>query len=66
MMSDSPLCKLSDEQVVELAKSGNENAYNHIIARYRNFVYAKAKSYYIKGAEQDDLIPHFIIYIFFD
>ena len=61
MMSNSPLCKLPDEQVVELAKSGDENAYNHIIARYRNFVYAKAKSYYIKGAEQDDLIQEGMI-----
>lgn len=61
MMSDSPLCKLSDEQVVELAKSGDDDAYNHIIARYRNFVYAKAKAYYIKGAEQDDLVQEGMI-----
>lgn len=61
MISDSPLCKLSDEQVVELAKSGDEDAYNHIIARYRNFVYAKAKSYYINGGEQDDLVQEGMI-----
>lgn len=47
--------------MVELAKSGDEDAYNHIIARYRNFVYAKAKSYYIKGAEQDDLVQEGMI-----
>ncbi len=61
MISDSPLCKLSDEQVVELAKSGDEDAYNHIIARYRNFVYAKARAYYINGGEQDDLVQEGMI-----
>jgi len=61
MISDSPLCKLSDEQVVELAKQGDENAYNHIIARYRNFVYSKAKSYFINGGEQDDLVQEGMI-----
>ena len=49
MLTDSALCKLSDEQVVELAKSGDENAYSHIITRYRNLVYNRVKAYYIKG-----------------
>ncbi len=61
MTPDLQLCKLSDEQVVELAKSGSREAYDHIITRYRNYVYAKAKSYYIKGADQDDLIQEGMI-----
>lgn len=61
MLSDSRLCRLSDEEVVELAKSGDEEAYGHIIARYRNLVYKKAKSYYIKGAEEEDLIQEGMI-----
>lgn len=61
MISESPFCKLSDEQVVSLAKDGDEEAYNHIIARYRNFVYRKAKSYYIKGADEEDLIQEGMI-----
>lgn len=60
-MTDSMLCKLSDEQVVELAKAGDENAYSHIITRYRNLVYKKAKAYYIKGAEEEDLIQEGMI-----
>lgn len=61
MMSDSALCRLSDEQVVELAKSGDEDAYKHLMARYRNYVYVKAKTYYLKGAEQDDLVQEGMI-----
>lgn len=61
MLSDERLCKLSDEEVVELAKSGNEAAYGHIIARYRNLVYKKAKAFFIKGAEEEDLVQEGMI-----
>ena len=61
MISDLPLCKLSDEEVVSLAKNGDEEAYSHIMTRYRNFVYAKAKTYYIKGADREDLIQEGMI-----
>lgn len=60
-MTDSMLCKLSDEQVVELAKSGSEAAFGHIIARYRNLVYKKANVYFIKGADEEDLIQEGMI-----
>lgn len=60
-MTDSMLCKLSDEEVVELAKSGSEEAYGHIIARYRNLVYKKAKTYFIKGADEEDLVQEGMI-----
>ncbi len=60
-MTDSMLCKLSDEQVVELAKSGCDEAFSHIITRYRNLVYKKAKAYFIKGADEEDLIQEGMI-----
>lgn len=61
MLSELPFCNLSDEAVADLAKSGNEEAYNHIAARYRNFVYAKARSYYIIGGENEDLVQEGMI-----
>lgn len=61
MLSELPFCELSDEDVAKLAKCGNEDAYNHIIARYRNFVYTKAQNYYIKGGEKEDLIQEGMI-----
>lgn len=61
MMSELPFCKLSDEEVADLAKSGSEEAYNHIIARYRNFVYSKAQNYYISGGEKEDLVQEGMI-----
>lgn len=49
------LCGLSDEDVVLLAQSGNEEAANHIVARYRNDVYRKANTYFLAGAETEDI-----------
>lgn len=54
-------CELSDEEVAALAKTGNEEAYNHIMIRYRNFVYAKLRPYYLAGADRDDLFQEGMI-----
>ncbi len=56
-----PLCDLSDEEVVRLAQSGDEQALEHIIIRYRNFVYSKAKKFFLIGSEPDDLIQEGMI-----
>ena len=46
---------LSDEECVIAAQGGNEDALNHIIARYRNYVYSKANTYFLVGADKDDV-----------
>ena len=54
-------CSMSDEEVVSLCQNGDEEALNHIIARYRNFVYSKANTYFLVGAEKDDVIQEGMI-----
>ena len=54
-------CSMSDEQVVLLSQKGDEDALNHIIARYRNFVYSKANTYFLAGAEKDDVVQEGMI-----
>lgn len=49
------LCSMPDEAVVILAQNGDEDALEHIIARYRNYVYSKANTYFLVGAEKDDV-----------
>lgn len=61
MTHRKPLCELSDEEVVLLAQSGDAQALEHIIIRYRNFVYSKAKKFFLIGSEQDDLIQEGMI-----
>lgn len=55
------LCKLSDEEVVGIAQTGDEDALNHIIARYRNYVYSKANTYFLVGAEREDVAQEGLI-----
>lgn len=52
---------LSDEECVKLASSGNDEALNHIIARYRNYVYSKANTYFLVGADKDDVAQEGLI-----
>lgn len=54
------LYKLSDEQVAILAKDSPEAA-NHLVARYRNYVYKCAASFFVRGAEREDLVQEGMI-----
>lgn len=44
-----------DEEVVVEAKNGNNRAQEYIIEKYENFVKSKAKSYFLIGADKEDI-----------
>lgn len=44
-----------DEEVVLEAKKGNRDAQDYLINKYRNFVKNKAKSYFLIGADREDI-----------
>lgn len=44
-----------DEEVVEEAKKGDSRAQEYLISKYENFVKAKAKSYFLIGADKEDI-----------
>ncbi len=44
-----------DEEVVSEAKEGNYRAQEYLISKYENFVKAKAKSYFLIGADKEDI-----------
>lgn len=52
---------VTDEDVVELAKVGDCVAVEHLINKYRNFVRAKARSYFLIGADREDIIQEGMI-----
>jgi RNA polymerase sporulation-specific sigma factor len=52
---------LSDEDVVELAREGSSEALEYLIMKYRNFVRAKARSYFLIGADREDIIQEGMI-----
>lgn len=55
MAEKESLYRLSDEEVVRIAQRGDKDALDHIIARYRNYVYSKANTYFLVGAEREDV-----------
>ena len=44
-----------DEEVVNEAKKGDCRAQEYLISKYENFVKAKAKSYFLIGADKEDI-----------
>ncbi len=52
---------MPDEEVVELARSGNDVALEYLINKYKNFVRAKARSYFLIGADREDIIQEGMI-----
>lgn len=60
-LNKSSLCSLSDEEVAVIAQNGDGAALDHIIARYRNYVYSKASTYFLAGAEKDDIVQEGMI-----
>ncbi|MGB9792428.1 MAG: RNA polymerase sporulation sigma factor SigH [Thermacetogeniaceae bacterium] len=52
---------LSDEEIVEMARDGDSAALEYLINKYKNFVRAKARSYFLIGADREDIIQEGMI-----
>ncbi|ALC83317.1 MULTISPECIES: RNA polymerase sporulation sigma factor SigH [Bacillus] len=52
---------LEDEQIVEQVHAGNSDALDYLITKYRNFVRAKARSYFLIGADREDIVQEGMI-----
>jgi len=55
------LSKLSDEELVLETKSGNGFATEILMERYRNFVRARSRTYFLIGADKEDIIQEGMI-----
>ena len=54
-LEDSKFQNKTDEEIVIEAKNNNSLAQEFIISKYENFVKAKAKSYFLIGADKEDI-----------
>lgn len=52
---------MPDEEVVSLARDGTPGAAEFLITRYRSLVESKAKSYFVLGADHDDVVQEGMI-----
>ncbi len=53
--------ELDDEQIVQMVHVGDIHALEYLIFKYKNFVRAKAKSYFLIGADREDIIQEGMI-----
>ncbi len=55
---------LEDEQIVEMAGDGDEQALEFLLNKYKNFVRSKARSYFLIGADHEDIVQEGMIGLF--
>ncbi|MCL6632900.1 MAG: RNA polymerase sporulation sigma factor SigH [Alicyclobacillus herbarius] len=55
---------MTDEELVAAVHQGDNEALEFLIHRYRNFVRAKARSYFLIGADREDIVQEGMIGLF--
>jgi len=58
------IASLSDEELLALVRAGNRYAVEQLLSRYRSFVEAKARSYFLSGADHEDVVQEGMIGLF--
>ena len=62
--ASTPLSERDDEELVYMAREGDEEALEFLINKYKNFVRAKARTYFLVGADREDIIQEGMIGIY--
>ncbi len=60
----SPFAGQTDEEVALLAQGGNKSAVEYILEKYKGLVKARARTYFLIGADAEDLIQEGMIGLF--
>ena len=53
--------KMSDEDLIEIIKSGDKNALEYLINKYKDLVNMKVGKYFMIGSERDDIVQEGLI-----
>jgi len=54
----------TDEEIVDLAQTGDRVALEYLLSKYKNFVRSKAHSYFLIGADHEDIVQEGMIGLF--
>ncbi len=57
----SRYASLSDENIVEMSHLGDVSAEEYLLDKYKNFVRSKARSYFLVGADHEDIVQEGMI-----
>ncbi|OGO81721.1 MAG: RNA polymerase factor sigma-70 [Clostridiales bacterium GWC2_40_7] len=52
---------MADEEIIQSAKDGDVNSLEYLINKYKSFVRAKARTYFLIGADREDIIQEGMI-----
>ena len=63
-MVNEHFTSLSDEELVVLAQQGDDKALDYLLGKYSVYVRSKSLSYYIVGADREDIIQEGMIGLF--
>lgn len=58
------VAQLADQDLLRFSKQGNRYAIDILIERYRNFVWVKARTYFLIGGDREDIIQEGMIGLF--
>ena len=64
MTIEEPLHDYDDETLVERARAGDDLAIDTLLQRYRHYARAKARSYFLAGADREDIVQEGMIGLF--
>jgi RNA polymerase sporulation-specific sigma factor len=53
--------ELADEELISRHRDGDERAMDALLTRYRNFARSKARSYFLVGADKEDIVQEAMI-----
>ena len=53
--------EMTDEQIVQLCHDGDSMAEEYLLNKYKNFVRSKARSYFLIGADHEDIVQEGMI-----
>ncbi len=55
---------IKDEDLIQIIKSGDKQAFNYLMTKYKELVNIKVSKYFIIGAEKDDIVQEGLIGLF--
>jgi len=64
LLQANALDQFADDELVGLARSGDQTALDHLLQRYQRFARTKARGYFLVGADSDDIYQEGMIGLF--
>ena len=56
--------QMTDEEIVLIAQGGCQTAFEHLLLKYKNLVRTKARTYFLVGADHEDIVQEGMIGLF--